>query len=68
MEKTLYTFRKFDYLDLVRDVQELFELISYLDNCSLGQTEDMKSTLVSCYYRINELKRILNFNYLFPSL
>lgn len=67
MEKTLYTFTKFDYLDMKFELQELFEIVSYLDNCSSGQTDDFKESMKHIYLRIDRIKSILNFKYLFPS-
>lgn len=67
MEKTLFTFRKWDYQDMKVNLQELFQLVAYLDDCSVGKTEDMQKTLDAIYTRIRQIQGTLNVKYLFPS-
>lgn len=66
MANELYTFRKYDWLDMKREVQELFEHIAYLDNCSVGKTEDFNNEIYAMLRCVSRLKSILGFQYLFP--
>ena len=49
------------------NLQELFQLVAYLDDCSIGKTEDMQNTLNAIYTRIRQIQGTLNVKYLFPS-
>lgn len=66
--QTLYTFRKSDYIDMIVNVQELFEHLSYLDSCSFGKTDDMQRCLDASQNCIDRLKTTLDFKFLYPSL
>lgn len=66
MENNLYTFRKYDYLDMKMELMELFEHIAYIDNCSVGKTDDMERELRAIYNNINKIRSILSVKYLFP--
>lgn len=63
---SLYTFCRWDYNDMKSEVQELFEHIAYLDNCSVGKTSDFQREIDAMLLNVSKLKSILGFKYLFP--
>lgn len=67
MSQNLFTFRGIDYLDMKTELQELFEVLSYLDNCSMGKTEDFQRSIDHCFLNIQRIRSILDVKYLFPS-
>lgn len=67
MEQTLFTFRKYDYLDMKRELQELFEHTMYLDSCSVGKTTFFQNELNAMFRNIEKIRSILNVKYLFPA-